>query len=385
MSETERASIRDAAEQETSRERTIIRTSFIGIAANVLLASLKAVVGLLSRSIAITLDAVNNLSDAASSIITIVGTKLARKPPDRKHPFGHGRIEYLTAMIIALIILYAGVTSLAESVKKILNPVTPDYSLPSLALILLAVVVKVVLGRYVKSVGKRVQSDSLTNSGADAMMDAVISASTLLGAAVFLLFHVSLEAWLGGFISVMIIRSGVEMLREGISRILGEHADASLAREIKSAVCEFPPVSGAYDLVLHNYGPDAFQGTIHIEVPDTCSANQLDELIREITISVYKRYHVLLTAIGVYSLNTQDAHAAEVRETLKRAALNHPYILEMHGFYLNEEKKTIRYDVIVSFDAPDRKAVYKEVVDEARRLYPEYEFQIAMDTDFSEP
>lgn len=385
MSETERVSIRDAAERETSRERTIIRTSFIGIAANVLLASLKAVVGLLSRSIAITLDAVNNLSDAASSVITIVGTKLARKPPDRKHPFGHGRIEYLTAMIIALIILYAGVTSLVESVKKILNPVTPDYSLLSLALILLAVVVKIVLGRYVQSVGERVQSDSLTNSGADAMMDAVISASTLLGAAVFLLFRVSLEAWLGGFISVMIIRSGVEMLREGISRILGEHADASLAREIKSAVCEFPPVSGAYDLVLHNYGPDAFQGTIHIEVPDTCSANQLDELIREITVSVCKRYHVLLTAIGVYSLNTQDAHAAEVRETLKRAALNHPYILEMHGFYLNEEKKTIRYDVIVSFDAPDRKAVHKEVVDEARRLYPDYEFQIAMDTDFSEP
>lgn len=369
---------------EADREKTIVRTSVIGILANALLAAFKVAVGLASRSIAITLDAVNNLSDAASSVITIVGTKLARKEPDRKHPFGHGRIEYFTAMVISLLVLYAGITSFTESVKKILRPETPDYAPASLLIIFAAVVVKILLGRYVKAVGRRVRSDSLVNSGEDATMDAVISASTLVAAIVYLTLHISLEAWLGAVISVIIIKSGVEMLREAISRILGEHADVSLARAIKATVCEFPSVSGAYDLILHDYGPDAYQGSLHIEVPDTCSAKELDELIRAITLAVYQKHHVFLTAIGVYSLNTKDPRAAEMRETLQAAALRHPYILQTHGFYVEEEKKLIRYDVIVSFDAPDRKAAFREVLEEAKRLYPDYEFQLALDSDFSE-
>ncbi len=367
-----------------SRENIIIRTSIIGISANIFLAVLKAIMGFASHSIAIILDAVNNLSDATSSVITIVGTKLAGKAPDKKHPFGHGRIEYLSAMIIAIIILYAGITSFIESIKKILNPVTPDYSTVTLATVAAAVIVKIFLGRYVKSVGERVKSDALINSGEDAKLDAVISASTLIAAVIYLLFEISLEAWLGGVIAIIIIKSGVEMLRETLSRILGERADASLAREIKKTVLEFPDVSGAYDLVLHDYGPEAFQGSMHIEIPDTYSAEQVDELVREITMTVYRKHNVILAAIGVYSLNTKNQKAVEIRENLKKNILQNPYILQMHGFYLNEEKKTIRFDVIVSFDAPDRKEAYKETVKTARTLYPEYDFQIAMDTDFTE-
>ena len=367
-----------------SRERVIVRTSILGILANVFLAAFKTAVGLLSHSIAVVLDAVNNLSDAASSVITIIGTKLAGKEPDKKHPFGHGRMEYLSSMLIAVLVLYAGITSFTESVKKIIWPETPEYSAPALIIIAAAVVVKILLGRYVKSVGERVNSDSLINSGEDARLDAVISASTLAAAAVYLLFHISLEAWLGAVISGIILKSGVEMLRETISKILGERVDAELARAIKETVCSFPGVSGAYDLVLHNYGPEAFQGSIHIEVPDTFSANQLDELIREITLAVYKKHKVYLTAVGVYSLNTKDPKAMEIRETLKKAALSCPYILQIHGFYLDEETHTIRFDMIVSFDAPDRRKAYREAVETVRVLYPEYTFEIAMDSDFSE-
>ena len=370
-------------ERDSSREAVIVRTSVIGILANLFLSTFKAVIGILSRSIAVTLDAVNNLSDAASSLITIVGTKLAGKEPDRKHPFGHGRVEYLTSMLISTLVLYAGITSLVESVKKILRPDTPAYTAPGLVILVVAVLVKFALGRYVKAVGKRVDSDSLVNSGEDAFMDCLISASTLAAAAVYLLFHVSLEAWLGAVISAVIIRSGVGMLKEAISRILGERASPELARAIRDTVCEFPGVSGAYDLVLHNYGPDTFQGSLHIEVPDTFSANQLDDLIRQITSTVYQRHHVILTAVGVYSLNTRDAAALEMRETLKKAVLDCPHILQMHGFYLNEEEKRVRFDVIVSFDAPDRQAAYRKVSETAKALYPAYTFQITMDTDFS--
>ena len=165
---------------EIPREKIIIRTSMVGIVTNLCLAGFKAVIGVLSNSIAIVLDAVNNFSDAGSSLITIIGTKLAGKKPDKEHPFGHGRIEYLSAMLIAVIILYAGVTSLVESVKQIITPEMPDYSRTSLMIIMVAVVVKIFLGRYVKKVGVKVKSSSLVNSGEDAILDAVISFSTLI-------------------------------------------------------------------------------------------------------------------------------------------------------------------------------------------------------------
>lgn len=374
----------EIAGRKDSRDKIIIRTSIIGIAANLFLAGFKAAVGLLSNSIAVVLDAVNNLSDAASSIITIVGTKLAGKAPDRKHPFGHGRVEYLTAMIIAVLVLYAGITSLVESVKKIISPEVPEYSTAALVIIAVGVVVKIILGRYVKGVGEKVNSDSLVNSGEDARLDAVITASTFVAALIYLWKGIALEAWLGAVISLVIIKSGIEMLRETLSQILGERADAELARGIKDSVMSFPDVSGVYDLVLNNYGPDTFNGSLHIEVPDSYTANELDELIRAITLEVYKKYNVLLTAIGVYSVNTKDPRVIAVREDVMKTVLDNEYVIQVHGFYLNEEKKTIRFDVIVSFDAPDRKKVYDEIVSEIGEKYPDYELQIVLDTDFSE-
>ncbi len=367
-----------------SREKIIVRTSVIGIIANVFLAAFKAVIGLMSSSIAIIMDAVNNISDAGSSLITIIGTKLAGREPDKKHPFGYGRVEYLSAMVISVIVLYAGVTSLVESIKKIITPDVPDYSTVSLIIVGAAVVVKIVLGRYVKSVGKKVNSASLVNSGEDATLDSVISASTLVAAGIFLIFNISLEAWLGAIISLVIIKSGFEMIKETISQILGERNDADLAKSIKETVTGFPDVQGAYDLVLNNYGPDTWNGSIHIEVPDTYSADRLDQLIRSIQVKVYEEHHVILTAIGVYSVNTKDAEIIEAYKKVKDLVLSHEYVRQIHGFYMDKEKKTMRFDIVVSFDAEDRRAVYRKVIEAVGKEYPGYEMQVAMDTDFSE-
>jgi len=367
-----------------SREKIIIRTSVIGIIANVFLAAFKAVVGLMANSIAIVLDAVNNISDAGSSLITIIGTKLAGREPDKKHPFGYGRIEYLSAMIISVIVLYAGITSLVESVKQIIHPETPEYNAVSLVIVAVAVVVKILLGRYVKSVGKKVNSDSLVNSGEDATLDSVISASTLVAAAIFLIFHISLEAWLGAVISLVIIRSGIEMLRNTISQILGERNDPELAKGIHETVMSFPDVQGAYDLVLNNYGPDTWNGSIHIEVPDTYSADRLDQLIREITMKVLAEHRVVLTAIGVYSVNTKDENVIRAHKKVRDIVLSHEHVKQMHGFYLLEDQKTMRFDVVVSFDAKDRKAVFREVTEDVQKAFPDYQLQITLDTDFAE-
>ena len=369
---------------ETKRDKVIVRTSIIGILANVFLAAFKAFVGLTANSIAIVMDAVNNLTDAASSVITIVGTKLAGKEPDRKHPFGYGRIEYLSATLISMLVLYAGVTAFVESVKKILQPDVPDYSTASLIIVAVAVVVKIVLGRYVKHVGEQVNSDSLVNSGEDATLDSIISASTLVAAGIYLLWGVSLEAWLGAVIALVIIKSGIEMLRDTLSKILGERADAELARQLKQTITSYPGISGAYDLVLHNYGPDAYNGSVHIEVPDTLSADDLDKLLRKITVEVYAKHNVLLTAIGVYSFNTKDPEAAAAREKVLALVTENPHVLQMHGFYLDKAEKTLRFDIVVSFDAKDRREVYREICDKVQREYPDYTLQVAMDTDFSE-
>lgn len=374
----------NANETNISREKTIVKTSAIGIIANVFLAGFKAVVGILTNSIAIVLDAVNNISDAGSSLITIVGTKLAGREPDKKHPFGYGRIEYMSAMLISVIVLYAGVTSFVESVKHIIKPETPDYNAASLIIVAVAVAVKILLGRYVKGIGKKVNSDSLVNSGEDATLDSVISASTLVAAGIFLIFQVSLEAWLGAIISIVIIKSGAEMLRDTVSQILGGQNDAELARSIKQTVTGFPEVHGAYDLVLNNYGPDSWNGSIHIEVLDTFSANELDQLIREITMKVMEEHHVILTAIGVYSVNTQDEEIIQARQKVREIVFAHEYVTQMHGFYWDKKQKTMRFDIVVSFEAGDRKAVYAEVVSDVQKEFPDIQLQVALDTDFAE-
>lgn len=367
-----------------NRDKTIIQTSLIGIMTNVALAGFKAFVGILSNSIAIVLDAVNNLSDALSSLITIVATKLAGKEPDKNHPYGYGRIEYLSAMIISVIILYAGVTSLVESIKKIVTPELPDYSKTTLIIVAVGVVVKWFLGRYVKSVGEKVNSDSLVNSGEDARLDAIISASTLVAALIFLWKGISLEAYLGVIISIFIIKAGLEMLQETLNRILGERAESDLSKEIKRVVCSCDGALGAYDLVLHDYGPDRKIASVHVEVPDTLNATEIDELTRNIQEKVASELDVILSAISIYAYNTKDDEAAHIRDDIKSLVTSMDGVLQMHGFYVDIEKKTMRFDVVISFDVSDRKALYQTIVESVQKKYPEYQIMITLDTDTSD-
>ena len=366
------------------REKQIIKTSIIGIVANVFLAGFKAMVGLLSHSVAITLDAINNLSDAISSIITIVGAKIAGKVPDKKHPLGHGRIEYLSTLAIAVIILYAGFTALIESVKKIISPTTPDYKAVSLVIVVVAIFVKIFLGLYVKKVGKEVNSDSLVASGTDALFDSIISTATLVAAIVFILTGFSLEAYLGVVISIIIIKSGIEMISDTTSEILGQRIDSELSKNIKNIVTSFDEVRGAYDLVVHSYGPERMVGSVHVEVPDTMTARELDKLERAITEKVFKETGVIMTGISVYSINTLDSNFAEIENTVREVAGKYKEALEVHGFYLEEETNTFRFDLIIDYDIKDRKRIYDSIVKEIQEVYPDMTICATLDVDMSD-
>ena len=365
----------------TDRDRVIMRTSLIGIGSNLALAAGKAIAGTLANSIAIVLDAVNNLTDALPSVITIIATWLAGRAPDKKHPLGHGRIEYLSTMIIAAIVLYAGITALIESIKKIINPETPDYSALTLIIVAVAVVVKLFLGTYFRKTGKRVNSGALQASGSDALADAILSASVLLSAIIFLITGLSLEAWVGVVIAAFIIRAGYHMLTEAVDDLLGHRLDAETTEAIKATVCAEEKVLGAYDLILNSYGPERVIGSVHIEVPDTMTAAEIDRLERRIAYDVFEKHGVLMTAIGIYASNTTDDRVAEMRSRLTRMVMSHDGILQVHGFSVDEETKQIVFDVIVDYDRADRKAIFDHISHEAAEMYPDYKLRLVMDID----
>ncbi len=370
-------------ESVASREKVIVRTSITGILTNVLLATFKLVVGLIANSIAVILDGVNNYSDALSSVITIIGTKLAGKAPDRKHPLGHGRIEYLSSMIVSAIVLYAGIASLIESVKKIIHPEEADYSALTLAILVVAIVVKLLLGRYVKSQGEKVHSGALIASGSDASFDAILSASVLLSAVVFLLFHIPLEAYVGVLISVFILRAGIGMIRETLSEILGQRADPETTKAVRDILTAEPEIRGAYDLILHNYGPERNYASVHVELPDTMTVEEVDRLTRRVEAKVYRETGVILTGVGVYSYNTGSNKAAKIRNKIQKTVMKHDWALQLHGFHVDMEAKVIRFDVVLSFDVEPEDAL-AELRREIGELYPDYTAEIVADLDISD-
>ena len=365
------------------RSSQIIRTSWIGIIANVLLAAFKAVVGLLASSVAIVLDAVNNLSDALSSVITIVGTKLSQRPADRKHPFGFGRIEYFSAIIIAVIVLSAGVTSLIESIKKIIEPTTPTYTTVTLIVIIVAIVVKLVLGRYVKSQGEKLKSDALIASGSDALFDAIITLATLISAGVMLLWHVSLDGILGALISLVIIKAGIEMLASPVNELLGAKISPELLSQIKKEVNDFDGVHGVFDIIVHNYGPDVQIGSLHINVMDTMDAHQIHGLTRRISEEMFDRHGIIMT-VGVYAVATGENKRAQLQHTLMQAAAAHEHVEQVHGFYYFENERRVSIDVVPDITVHDDAAFIQELKSELQPLVPDDTVSIVIDHNYSE-
>lgn len=365
------------------RSKKIIQVSIIGIIVNLILVTFKAVIGAAAGSVAIIMDAVNNLSDALSSAITIIGTKLAGRNPDKKHPYGYGQIEYVSSVTIAVIILAAGLVSLKESFEKIVHPEASVYTESSLIIIAAAVLVKFLLGRYVKREGKKYNSDSLTASGIDAIFDSVISLSTLAAAVISILWDVSIEGWIGVVIAVIILKAGVEILMESLSGLIGVRVDSELSIMLKNHIREYPDVLGAYDLVLHRYGPERIIGSVHVELPDAMNAKEIHSLTRSITEDVYLNYGIILT-VGIYAANADTEMYVEMKNRLKELMAEYPEILQMHGFYVNVEKMEVSFDIIIDFRSECKMEIQDALIEKMKHFYPEYGFNVILDSDFSD-
>lgn len=365
------------------RSKKIVQVSILGIIVNAILVAFKATVGVATGSVAILMDAVNNLSDALSSVITIVGTKLAGRSPDKKHPYGYGQIEHVSSVTIAVIVLIAGLTSFKESFEKILQPEAASYTAVSLVIIAVAVVVKFLLGQYTKRAGKKYHSEALVASGAESIFDCVISLSTLAAAGISLLWGLSVEGWLGALISLLILKTGVELLLDSLSAIIGARVDSELSTSLKARIREYPGVLGAYDLVLHRYGPQRMIGSVHVELPDGMTAKEIHNLTGRITQDVHRDYGIVLT-VGIYASNTEGGVSAEMKGKLLERMAAYPEILQMHGFYVDEDRNQVSFDLVIDFKSKRQFDIRDSLIQEMKKLYPAYDFTVILDSDFSD-
>ena len=364
------------------RTNQIIKTSIIGIIANLFLVVGKAIIGIFAHSIAIITDAINNLTDSLSSGITIIGAKLANKKPDKKHPYGHGRIEYLVSLIIGVIVAIAGVMAIVESIQTLIEKPEVDYSYVSLIIIGLAIIVKVFIGLYFLRVGKKCNSEPLKASGKDALFDVLLTLATVVGIITsFIGFNI--EGYIGIIIGIFILRTSIEILRDGISLIIGERASEEEINTIKEIVCSFEEVKGAYDLIINNYGAGKIIASIHIEVEDTLTAVEIHHLTRNIVSKVYSTTGAILT-VGIYASNETNPEIKEIKDYIYNLIKNEEGINQIHGFYLDEDKKLITFDLIFDFkyDKPQKKIA--ELISHLKEKYKDYSFYIIQDTDFSD-
>lgn len=365
-----------------SREKEIIKASAIGITMNVFLVIFKALVGFLSNSIAIILDAVNNLSDTISAIVTIVGTKLSAKAPDREHPFGHGRIEYFSAIIISSIVLWAGIGAFRESVIRIINPIKATYSIYTLAVIIVAIIVKFFFGKYAKKVGKSINSQSLVATGADAYMDSVLSFSTLICGLMSMFLDYSIEGYVGVIISIMILKSAISILQETLDVMIGSRPDSTLTKTLKDKINSYNGVQGTNDLMLHSYGPNRLYGSAHITVNDSMTARDIHGLTRMISEDILDEFGIVIT-LGVYALN-ENEEINSIKQDIEKIVKEYKEIIEIHGFYINEQIKRVSFDLIFDFSCKDPERIKAEIKKKIKEKYPEYRSHVLIDSDVSD-
>ncbi len=364
-----------------NREDIISVTSGLGIVVNVVLALAKVLIGVLASSIAIISEGANNAADSLSALLTLVGAKLAQKHPDEKHPFGYGRIEYLVSLIISVLILVTGIEMLISSVKLIRNPEELNISYLALAIVAGSAVVKFILGIYTIKMGKKADSGALIGVGVEGRNDSFASVITIASSLIFLVFHVSVDAYAGILVSLLILKAGLELLRDTVSDLLGRPGEHELAVELYKEIRKTDGIITAADMMLHNYGPDAWSGSVNVEIDHSKTVGELYNFLHELQLRIMHEYKVTMV-FGVYAVDYEHPKMKELRRKIGAFIKNHEFIKSYHAVYLSEEDKKLYCDFIVDYKLQDWDALEKEFVKYITGYYPEYEVELTIETEF---
>ena len=367
----------------TAAERTgiINRTAILGIVVNVLIAGVKIAAGLLASSVAIVSEGVNNAADALTSVLTMVGTRLAGRHPDAKHPFGYGRIEYLTGLVVAVVIIVSGVQMLIESVKLIFRPEELSISYVSLAIVAVSAVVKFFLGLYTIARGRVAQSDALVGVGLECRGDSYISIITIGVAVVFLLTGVSLDAYAGVVMSAIILKAGVEVLLKIVSELIGRPGEKELATKIYQLVRATPGVVGAADMMLHNYGPNAWSGSVNVEIDHAKSVGEVYAMLHELQLGIMHEEHVTMV-FGVYAVDDDHVETRQIRRTILEYVKAHEHVKSFHAVYLEPGTNRLYCDLVVDYELADWGALRADFLDYMKAKVPGRDVVLTVETEF---
>ena len=363
-----------------TREGVVSATSLLNIIVNLFVAIMKIIVGLLASSIAIISEGVNNATDALSSTLTLIGTKLANKRPDADHPFGYGRIEYLTSLIISLFILVGGWEMLTSSIKLIFNPEELSISYVSLAVVMVSAIIKFALGVYTIKMGKKVDSSALEAVGVDCRNDSFVSLVTIGASLFYLLTGRSIDAYAGVFTSYLIIKAGYEILKDTISELLGRPGDKELVKSLYKEIRVTDGIINAVDMVLHNYGPDAYTGSVNVEIDHNKSVGDIYDFLRPLQIKLYQEYKVAMV-FGIYAVDNDSEESRTLRKQIAGFIQKQPHIKSYHAVYSDPKTNKLYCDLVVDYEG-DYEVIYKDFVTYLSSLYPDKEIEINIDTEF---
>ena len=380
--QTEKKKMKKRSNTVSERTRLIRKAGIIGILVNVIFAFIKLIVGLVANSIAIISDAMNNFTDAFSSIITLIGLKLSQHAPNHKHPLGYGRIEYIAGMIVSVIVLVTGIEFLGASIIRIISPQETDFQTVQFIILGITILGKIGLSRLDLVVGRKTESDSLVASGIEARADVFVSTLAVISAIISKYTDLQIDGWAGALLALFIIFNGIMLIRETLSKIIGERPEKEISDKIKAETLKFGHIIGAHDLVLHNYGPTVKIGSLNLEIPDYVSMEEACEVANAAQKYIYEKYNIYLT-FGLYSVNTYDAEIGKIRDEITEMVISFPGAMSIHNFYYNVDRNLFRFEVTVTFSTKDFAGFRALITEEIQRKYPDSQVDIKLGLDFS--
>lgn len=378
---------KDNITDDTVRNSYGVLGGAVGISVNIILSFTKLIIGMIVSSIAIIADAFNNLSDALSSIITIVGFKMASKPADEEHPFGHGRIEYISALIVAFLVILVGFQFIQSSIKKIQNPEAITFEIIPFIILIISIILKLWLSKFNKNIGNRINSSALKAASVDALGDVFTSSCVAISFLASKFTNFPIDGYFGLIVALFIIYSGFTLVKDTINPLLGEAPDTELVTNIKEMVLSYDNILGVHDLIVHNYGPGRCMASIHAEIPSDISVMKIHDIIdtaeREISNKLKLHLVIHMDPLCIISEENKKTYD-EVNKLIDK----NPYLSSIHDFRVigEDEKKTIIFDVVANLNSKNKSVtndtLKSDLINQIKSIHPEYNLVITIDNHY---
>ena len=360
----------------------------VGIVVNLILVAIKVSVGLITGSIAITADGFNNLSDAASSIITIAGFKLSNMPADKEHPFGHGRIEYISSLIVSFLVILVGLEFVKSSAIRIFNPSKVDFEIIPFILLIVSILLKLWLAGFNRYIGNKIDSKALKAAAVDSLGDVFASTCVSISFLASKFTNFPIDGYVGVVVALIIVYSGVSLVKETLNPLLGEAPDPELVKELESLILSYPHISGIHDLIIHNYGPGRCMASVHAEIPSDMDIMEIHNIIDKAEREISQKLELYLV-IHMDPICLSDDEIKVAYTEVSKIIKYNPLIKSMHDFRIVGEgnEKNLIFDVVVDSEnlkkIMDEQALKNDIIDAIKELHPEYNCIITIDHDYT--